>query len=196
MNNRTMGGFVHRLKRLIPLAVLIVAACDDPFGPAMWNATPDTVRIYSASRAEYLGFASAMDITTLPVSALPLEAPSVTGNWDFALTDYEGGLALVPASAIAGLESRARIGVLPGRELDDVTEAPRDTTAFTVAPLPLRAGDVYIVRSRRASCGGFSSGFRYGKLRAVSIDAAAGTLLFEIVVNPFCDNRSFVPPEE
>lgn len=196
MNNRMMGGFVHRLKRLIPLAVLIVAACEDPFGPAVWNATPDTVLIYSASRAEYIGRASALDITSLPVAALPLEAPGVTGNWDIALTDYEGGLALVPASAFEGLQSRARIGVLPDRELADVTEAPRDTAAFTVDPLPLREGDVYIVRSRRASCGGVSAGFRYGKLRAVAIDEAAGTFRFEIVVNPYCDNRSFVPPEE
>ena len=196
MNHIMTGGFVHRLKRLIPLAVLIVAACEDPYGPAVWNATPDTVLIYSASRAEYIGLASAVDITVLPVAALPLEAPSVTGNWDIALTDFEGGLALVPASAFEGLQSRARIGVLPDRELDDVTEAPRDTAAFTVDPLPLREGDVYIVRSRRASCGGVSAGYRYGKLRPVSIDEAAGTFRFEIVVNPYCDNRSFVPPEE
>lgn len=196
MNHRMMGGFVHRLKRLIPLAVLVVAACEDPFGPATWNATPDTMVVFSASRPEYLGFASALDITLNPVQALPLEAPSVTGNWDFVLTDFEGGLALVPASAFPGLESRARIGVLPDRELADVTEAPRDTTAFGVDPLPLREGDVYIVRSRRAACGGVSSGFRYGKLRPITIDEATGTFRFEIVVNPFCDNRSFIPPEE
>jgi hypothetical protein len=54
---------------------------------------------------------------------------------------------------------------------------------------------VYIVRSRRASCGGVSSGYRYAKLRPVEIDVAAGTYRFEIVRNPYCDNRSFVPPE-
>lgn len=196
MNYSRTGGFVHRLKRLIPLAVLIVAACDDPFGPAIWNARPDTVLIYSASRAEHIGRASAVDITTLPVAPLPLEAPGVTGNWDIALTDLDGGLAIVPASAFEGLESRARIGVVPNSELDDVTQAPRDTAEFTVDPLPLREGDVYLIRSRRATCGGGSAGYRYGKLRPVAIDEAAGTLRFEIVVNPFCDNRSFVPPEE
>jgi hypothetical protein len=188
---------VHRLKRLIPLAVVIIAACDDPFGPAMWNATPDTLLMYSASRAEHLGRASALDITspTGPLP-LPLEAPGVTGNWDIALTDLDGGLALVPASAFEGLESRARVGVEPDSELADVTQAPRDTASFTVEPLPLREGDVYLIRSRRASCGGGTSGYRYGKLRPVAIDQTAGTLQFEIVVNPFCDNRSFVPPEE
>lgn len=197
MINRTTGRNVQRLKRLIPLAVLIVAACDDPFGPAVWDATPDTIVIFSASRPEYLGQVSAVDIAnTTAVVALPIEAPGLTGNWDFALTDLDGGLALVPASAFEGLESRARIGVLPDRTLESVTQAPRDTTAYTVEPLPLVAGDVYIVRSRRASCGGGSSGYRYAKLRAVEINVPAGTYTFEIVRNPFCDNRSFIPPED
>ena len=190
-----MDGLVHRLKRLLPLMILIVAACDDPYGPALWDATPDTLLVYSASRAEYLGLGSAVDIASQGGAIVfPLEAPGVTGNWDFTLTDVDGGLALTPSSAFEGLESRARIGVLANRDLDDVTEAPRDTTAFSVEPALVRPGDVYIVRSRRASCGGVS-GYFYGKLRAVTIDEDAGTLRFEIVVNPYCD-RSFVPPEE
>jgi hypothetical protein len=196
MNYRITGGLVRRLKRLIPLLVLIVAACDDPFGPVRWDATPDTVLVFSASRPEHLGRASAVDITTVPIGLLPLEAPAVTGNWDIAVTDLDGGLALVPASAFAGLESRARIGVLPDRTLEEVTQAPRDTTSFTVDPIPLEAGNVYLVRSRRATCGGASSGHRYAKLRPVEIDVAAGTFRFEIVANPLCDNRSFIPPEE
>ena len=196
MKNRMTGGHVQRLKRLVPLAVLIVAACDDPYGPALWNADPDTLLVFSASRDEYIGEASVVDITRMPVTPLPLEAPGVTGNWDIALVDVAGGLALAPASSFAGLESRARVGVLADRLLDDVKEAPRDTALFQAEPIALRAGDVYVVRSRRASCGGVSSGYRYAKLRPVTIDEAAGTLQFEIVVNPYCDNRSFVPPEE
>jgi hypothetical protein len=207
MRNRITGRIVHRLKRLIPLAVLIVAACDDPFGPQLWDATPDTVTLFSASRPEYIGRVSAVDIVSTPlVALLPIEAPGLTGNWDFALTDSNGGLSLVPASAFAGLESRARIGVLPNRTLEEVTQAPRDTTAaawpplsapYSVEPVPLVAGNVYIVRSRRASCfGGSASGYRYAKLRPVEINVAAGTYRFEIVRNPICDNRSFVPPEE
>lgn len=196
MNYRMTGGFVHRLKRLIPLVVLIVAACDDPYGPAMWSATPDTVLIYSASRPEHIGRASAVDIATQGVLPLPLEAPGVSGNWDFALTDVADGLAIVPASAFEGLESRARIGVDTVLSFEDVTEAPRDTAQFTVDPLLLREGDVYVIRSRRApTCGGGGAGFRYAKLRPLAIDEAAGTFRFEIIINPYCDNRSFVPPE-
>jgi hypothetical protein len=194
MNHCIMDGLVHRLKRLVPLMVLMVAACNDPYGPALWDATPDTLLVYSASRAEYLGQASAVDIGFQSgPAAFPLESPGVTGSWDFALTDIDGGLALTPASAFEGLDSRARIGVLPDRDLDDVVRAPSDTV-FKADPVLVEAGNVYAVRSRRVSCSGVS-GYLYGKLRAVAIDETAGTLRFEIVVNPYCD-RSFVPPEE
>lgn len=192
-----MDDCVRRLRRLIPLAILIVTACDDPFGPVFWDASPDTLLIYSASRPEYIGQVSAVDIatTSAPVLALPIESPAVTGNWDFALLDDQGGLALVAAGAFAGLDSRARIAVLPDRTLESVTRAPRDTASFTAEPVPIEAGTVYVIRSRRASCG-LSSGYRYAKLRAVAIDEVAGTFRFEVVRNPICDDRSFVPPEE
>lgn len=190
-----MAGVVRSLRRLLPLVVVFTAACEDPFGPRTWVATPDTVWIYSASRPEYLGFASAVDITSSPVLALPIEAPSVTGNWDFTIIEESGELKLAPASFFAGLESRARISELPNRTLESVTEASRDTTTYTVNPVPLVAGTVYVIRSRRASCG-LSSGVKYAKLRPVEINEAEGTLRFEIVRNPYCDDRSFVPPED
>jgi hypothetical protein len=175
--------------------VLLAAACDDPFGPANWDATPDTVVLFSASRAEYIGHSSAVDITTVPVAALPLEVPGLTGNWDFALTDGDGGLALAPASAFAGLESRARIAVLEGQTLDDVRQAPRDTALYRATPVVVRPGDVYVIRSRRSSCGG-TNGYRYAKVQTVEIDVPRGIYRFEIVRNPYCDNRSFIPPQD
>ena len=196
MNNTITGGFVHRLKRLLPLAVLIFAACDDPFGPAIWSAVPDTVQIYSASRPEFIGLPSTVDITLTPVGLLPIESPAITGNWDFALADNAGGLAIVPAAAFAGLQSRARVGYVDDQTFDELTVAPRDTAEFSAVPVQLQTGGVYVVRSRRASCGGVSSGYRYAKLRAIDVDVAAGTFRFEIVRNPYCDDRSFVPPEE
>jgi hypothetical protein len=190
-----VNGTVSGLRRILPLVVLLAAACDDPFGPRLWDATPDTIVLYSASRAEYIGHSSVVDITTVPVAPLPLEVPGLTGNWDFALTDADGGLALAPASAFAGLESRARIAVLPNRTLDEVRQAPRDTALYATTPVVVQAGDVYIIRSRRSSCGG-TNGYRYAKVRSVEIDVPRGIYTFEIVRNPFCDNRSFVPPED
>lgn len=195
MNSTFTGGPVRRLKQFLPLVVLIVSACDDPFGPSIWDDTPEEVLLYSASRPEYIGLVSAVDITLVPVIALPIESPGLTGNWDFALTDHDGGLALVPAGAFEGLDSRARIGVDTVRAFEDIAQAMRDTTLYTADPVPVELGNVYIIRSRRSACG-VSRGYRYAKLRPTAIDVAAGTLEFEIVRNPYCDNRSFVPPEE
>src|SRR5690606_8921461 len=140
---------------------------------------------------------SAVDITAFPfVLALPIESPAVTGNWDFALLDGNGQLLLAPASSFQGLESRARIAVLPDTALDAVTSASRDTADYTAQPVPVVAGNVYIVRSRRAQCSALRNGHNYAKLRAVEIDVAAGRLKFEIVRNPLCDDRSFIPPED
>lgn len=190
-----MDSAVHQLKRLAPLAFLVLAACEDPFGPSFWNATPDTLQIYSASRAEYVGFVSAVDLANQPVTPVPLESPAVTGNWDFALTDGPNGLELAPASAFEGMDSRARIAELLNEDFDALEQAPRDTALYSAAPVRLRADAVYVVRTRRASCG-LSSGYRYAKLKPLAIDQAAGTFRFAVVRNPFCDDRSFVPPEE
>jgi hypothetical protein len=195
INRRWVAGNVQIFRRILPLMVLFTAACDDAFGPGTWDATPDTVTLYSASRAEYVGFSSVVDITTVPVGALPLEAAGVTGNWDFALTEGPAGLELAPASVFAGLDSRARIAVIANTTLDAVRQAPRDTAQYSAQPVPIEAGNVYVVRSRRTSCTG-ASGYRYAKLRSVEIDETAGVYRFEIVRNPYCDNRSFIPPED
>lgn len=186
---------VHRLRFFAPFLAVALGACNDQFGPRFWNATPDTVVMYSASRAEYLGFRSALDIATDPVATLPIEAPGLTGNWDVALADDAGGLAFVPAIAFDGF-SRARIAVMPaGTVFDELERAPSDTIAYTATAVQLQEGRVYVIRSRRAPCG-FNAGFRYAKVMPVEIDNAAGILRFAIVRNPYCDNRSFVPPEQ
>lgn len=188
--------FVHRLRLLVPALVLAVAACDDPYGPGFWIATPDTMVMYSASRAEYIGFRSALNIASDPVTALPIEAPGLTGSWDVAVADHEGGgLALVPAAAFDGLSSRARVAAMPaGLSFADVEQAPRDTAAYSAQAMRLEQNRVYVIRSRRAPCG-FTSGYRYAKVMPVSVDEAGGVLRFVIVRNPYCDDRSFVPPE-
>jgi hypothetical protein len=170
----------------------VQAACDDPFGPRFWSGVPDTTLIYSSSRAEYVGRASAFDFIEL--QGLPIELPGITGQWDVALADANGGLALVPAGEFAGISSRAGIAVFPNAELDDIAAAPRDTAAFSTAAVMLDPTTVYVIRTRRAQCGFGSTGFRYAKMRPITIDVQAGTLSFEVVRNPYCNDRSLVPP--
>lgn len=184
-----------RLQRYLPILVLALAACDDPFGPGSWVAVQDTLTMYSASRAQYVGLGSALDAVTDPVTVLPIEVPGATGNWDLALIEDGSGLQLAPAGAFTGLEeNRSRIAVLEGRDFATLEEAPSDTTRYSAAPVPVRMGVVYVLRTRKAGCG-LTTGYRYAKIRPVAIDAARGIFTFVITRNPFCDDRSLVPPD-
>lgn len=184
---------MRSLRFAILVIVAALVACDDPFGPRFWSDEPETVLLYSSSRPELVGRPSAFDFVEL--QGLPIEIPGLTGNWDIALADEDGGLALVPAGAFEGITSRAAIAVVPNATLEDVTVAPRDTAEFRGSTVVVDPTSVYVIRTRRASCGFGTTGFRYAKLRALAIDVERGTLTFEVVRNPFCNDRSFIPPE-
>lgn len=187
---------MRKLKRLLPLVFVMLAACDDPFGPNHWIAFQDTLVMYSASRAEYVGLGSVLDAVADPVTVLPIEIPGATGNWDLVLIDEGSGLSLVPAGALTGLESnRARLAVLEGRDFETLEEAPSDTTRYSAGPVPLRLGVVYVLRTRKGPCG-LTSGYRYAKLKPLAIDVARGTFRFVVTRNPYCDDRSLVPPDD
>jgi hypothetical protein len=173
----------------------MLAACDDPFGPQMWNANPRELTLYSASRVEFTGLVSAIDLAADPVMGIAIEAPGATGNWDLVLVDHGGSLALVPASHFSGLASRAAIATIQNRAFIDVTEAPRDTAAYSLAPVALRTDVVYVIRSRRAACG-FTTGHRYAKVQPIEIDQQRGIFRFAVVRNPYCDDRALVPPQD
>jgi hypothetical protein len=76
-----------------------------------------------------------------------------------------------------------------------VTEAPRDTAAYSQSPVQLRTDVVYVLRSRRAPCG-FTSGHRYAKMQPIELDHARGIYRFAVVRNPYCDDRALVPPQD
>lgn len=189
------GRAVSRLTRWVPLLVLAMTACQDPYGPQWWSPAPQSVMMFSASRAEYVGLVSAMDLANEPVRAISIEAPGATGNWDVVLIDTPSGLALQPAEGLEGLASRARIAILENVTFDLVTEAPRDTLRYTAGPVPVRQGAVYVIRSRRTACG-FTTGVRYAKVQPVRIDHERGMFLAQVVRNPFCDDRALVPPAQ
>jgi hypothetical protein len=192
-----MGRSVHRLLRLLTVAaVFVLAACDDPFGPQPWNPNPVEITLYSASRPAYIGLVSALDLVAEPVSAVPIEAPGATGQWDVVLVDLPGGgLALAPADALGGAPQRVGIAVIENRSFIEITEAPRESEAYSEEPVALRAGVVYVIRSRRGQCG-FMTGHRYAKMQPIEIDAERGIYRFAVLRNPFCDDRALVPPQD
>jgi hypothetical protein len=192
-HNPLQGRSVQKLLLLIPL-VALVAACSDPFGNRPWDPSPVTLALYSAARTEYVGLSSAVDLTPQTVFAVSVDAPGATGSWDFALTEVNGVLHLVPAGTFTGLASRARISVVEGIPIEDVVRAPRDTLLYTADPVPLRTDVVYVVRSRRSSCG-LTTGHRYAKMQAEAVDEDRGTARLAIVRNPYCDDRALVPSD-
>jgi hypothetical protein len=183
---------VRRYRFLLVVTAAFMAACADPFGPRFWSDAPDTTMVYSAARPELSGLPSAFDFIDLV--RLRIEAPGSTGNWDVALGETSQGLVLIPAGAFQGIESRAAVALTAATTLAEVLEAPRDTAAYRREAVPLTEGAVYVIRTRRGICG-FETGVRYAKIKAIEVDAAAGTLRFEYVRNPYCDDRSFVPPD-
>ena len=174
-------------------AAVPIIACDDDLGLDDWSAIPDTVTIFSLSREDLIGMPSAYDFVEHRLREV--ESPGATGNWDVALRHEANQLVLVPAGGFEGQQSRAGLALIPNTTFEELSEAPGDTAAFTRSPAFVQAGQVYAVRTRRASCG-FSVGVRYGKLKIINVDPTDGTLTFESIVNPFCNDRSLIPKED
>lgn len=177
---------------LLLVAAAALGACDDDLSLGTWDATPDTIALFSLSRPDGLGFPSAYDFSARRV--VEVETPGATGSWDVALADLSATLQLVPAGAFEGQVSRAGIATITGQSFDDLTEAPTDTSRFTAQPVALQEGGVYVVRTRRVACG-FSTAVHYAKILAVSVDPVGGIATFAVVANPLCNNRSFIPPD-
>lgn len=174
-------------------STIFVAACGDDFGPVNWPDEPDTLQIYSASRPDLLGLPSAYDAFGFqPV--VPIESGA---RWDFALAEQDGQFVMLPLSATETGDTLAALATIGDVPLDEVTEAP-ERSAFVMTPVPIEVGTVYVLRSRRERCSQFTSltGPRYGKLEAIAVDAEQGTFEFAIVVNPQCNDRALVPPDD
>jgi hypothetical protein len=176
------------------VVLVITTGCDDQFGPGHWVAKPDTVDLFSLKRAEYLKLPSGFDM--LDGVQVTIEEPGASGNWDFALTEVGGRLALLPAGAIAELgDTRSGIARLPGAVFESVTEVPRNRSLYQdTVPVELEAGMVYAVRSRHyylvsQNCSS------YGILTPITINEDEGTLRFAFMRNPNCNDISMVPPK-
>lgn len=185
--------FVHYL---MLASTAVIAACgDDRFGPVNWSDVPDTLQIYSVSRPELLGMRSAVDAVFPPAVTVPVESGA---SWDFALAEQGGQFVMLPRSATENTDTTAAIATI-GEEvtLDEVTEAPPNSE-FVTQPVPIETGTVYVLRTRRVVCNQFTSlsGPRFGKLKAIAVDAEEGTYEFAVVVNPRCNDRDLVPPDD
>lgn len=170
---------------------VVAAACGrDPFS-FNWDDTPHTVLLYSLARPELnlvSGFAFFQGVR------VRVESPSATGTWDAAVDTRGGEIVLLPPGAL-GVIGSARITTFEGMTLEDVIEAPVDTLAYVAdQPVPVRSGNVYVVKTNRTTGSFGSSCSYYAKLEPVDIDVVGGSLTFRYVASPICNSRNLVPP--
>lgn len=181
------------------LLVPALGACNEEpdFGFGDWQATEDTVTLYSADRIEYQSFPAAYDLPIFTelggTRTVPVEAPGASGTWDFVLTGgVDGPLTLTPMGAFFDLDNNAGLTTVPNRTFEELERAPSGEDAYvTDAPVELQDGVVYAVRSRRSgNC------MTFAKLDPLIIDEDAGTFTFRLTANPNCNDTDLVPPED
>jgi len=176
----------------LPIAALAMAACNSNLAPTAWSDVPDTVTLYSASRANLATKPSGFDFS-VPV-AVAVEGATLAESFDIVLLDQGAGLALVPSGALLGNANHAGIAPVMADSLHGIRQAPSDTTQFIQnAPVPIQAGDFFVVRSRRVSCV-LTSGSYYAKLQIVAVNPDSGTMRMAYARNPYCGDNTLVPP--
>jgi hypothetical protein len=180
---------VHRLAG----AVLLTAACDDPFAPVDWDPEPVPVDLFSVSRPDLLGLPSAYDFVNR--RRVRLEEVGAAGQWDIALAEEDGAFVVKPSGAFQGVPPGPGVTVMErGRTFEDVTRAPDGLDAYVrTESVPLEAGRVYVVRTRRTT-GFLGACIYYGKFEVMEMLEEEGRVRLQLVVNPNCNNRSLIPP--
>lgn len=176
----------------LPLVVVAAAACNDNLGPVAWSDVPDTVTLYSASRASLVGKPSGFDFSA--PRTVVLESATESGAFDMAFKDQGGGFALIPSGVVLGTYNRAGIATVTADSLRAIRQAPSDTARFTTnASVAVHVGDFFVIRSRRVSCT-LTTGSYYAKLQVLAVNADSGTMKMAYARNPYCGDQSLVPP--
>lgn len=184
-----------RLRGFLVAAVagtVLPAACsDDPFA-VRWEANPDTVRLFALSHPTP-NLHSAFDF--FPRTPVRVEAPTTGRSWDLAVDVRDGAFVWLPPGAL-GIISQSGVATLDGETFLSAEQAPADRSEYVSdAPVPIAAGQVYAVRTRRHP-GLFGTQCNYyGKIEPLVVDVDARTIVFQFDVSGACNNRSLVPPD-
>ena len=170
----------------------VLAACDDNPFLIRWVEDPDTVRLYALSLPEPNLVSVSTSICGAPCGS---EAPTTGDDWDLAVDRRDGALVWLPPAAL-GIPSEAALAVLEGETFVSAIEAPEDTASYVSdVPVPIVAGRVYAIRTRRHR-GTFGTICNYyGKIEPLSTDAAAGTVRFQFDMSRICNSRDLIPPD-
>jgi hypothetical protein len=186
---RTLNKATRPFAGLLLLAGLTPLLACDAFEPT-WFGIPDFAILYSLSRTEFVGRESAYDF--VGQRSVVVERPKTQDPFDFdvAVTEINGVFHALPAGLFEGFTITPGIAVdSSGASFESMTQAPRDGYV-TDAPVRLREGWVYAVRTRRD----FRGCNMYGKFEVLVLDPA-GTVEIRAMRNPLCNDRNLVPPE-
>lgn len=108
-------------------------------------------------------------------------------QWDFALRSTSAGLVFRPFTPVASQFRGAGIAV-SDRAFADLDRAPRGTASYSSAPVAVRVGGVYLLRSRQFASGNAVC-VKYAKIQVLEINQATSTVRFEVVINEGCDDE-------
>jgi hypothetical protein len=179
-----------RLRLIALLAPLLacaplLGACDDNGLLSELILSPDTATV--ALPGSSVG--SALDIvrtTSNRLVRMP-ERLEDAEQWDVALRRTEAGaLVLRPYIPVSGARGA---GLAPTSEaFEQIDEAPRGDGSYSSNPVLVTAGATYFLRSRQFSGNGLVC-VKYAKLKVVTVDPAAGTARFAMVINDGCDDE-------
>jgi hypothetical protein len=172
---------------ILSVCTLVVAACSDS------NALPDAV-VPNVERTDTLWSLVGTPVSTpsgYSVDGGQRVRTDLVIDFDFAYNDAPDGPVLVPRAAL-GIDTANSVN--PGfqartESFEAITIAPTDGYV-TDNPVPIAAGERYVIRSRITCTIGVS---KYAKIEILGFDEVARIVTFRVLINDNCGFRSLEP---
>lgn len=178
----------------VALLTIGLAACDDPnaglYDPIMRE---DTVQLAVPLADTEIPTALDVSYATSPVRGRFPELVGDAEEWDVAIRRGDGGLRFVPAGVFGfnnpiGGATTAAVTAPLDRAIDEVRQAPADSTMVRDESVAIVPQGVYVVRSR-ATAASFSGCQNYAKVQPLEIDVDAGLVKLRVIGNARCNDR-------
>jgi hypothetical protein len=181
---------IDRRAITVMLAIFAVGACGEDTGTNWPRPTePLELSVYDIVDGP-VDRASALNVVSGVGSGFPLTARvDQTQQWDMAFGMIDGEAFWMPRGFFEGLEPTS--GILATElDFDEITTAPDDKTLYEYTdPLPIVAGNTYIIRSRNDPTTELPCRI-YAKVRVNSIQPDPGWMDFIVLWNPNCDDTN------
>lgn len=180
---RVFAIFSGPLLGLLLLAVTLPSLGCEAFEPEMFPVG-DTVVLHSLARTEYIGEWSGYDFATPQPVVVERPREQQFEIFDAAFSEQDGEFVMLPAGMFESFQITPGIAVdSSGVTFEGLEEAPREGYV-TDAPVRLREGPVYLVRTRR-----LNGCTRYAKFEVLDLDPD-GILEFRFLRNNLCNDRT------